>query len=229
MITFKNVSKLFMSSTGWFNWFNSLEVEALNGINFRHPEGVTLQLTGPTGAGKSVFLNLLAGFYPPDQGKVLVDEFNPFTSGEIKKKIGFVRCGENEFVNTLSARDNLELLAGWHELEKEERNQRVEEVLRFVGLDEDPGRVAVGELSAGALNRLSLAGALLPSPEYLLLDDPASHLEPPGIKSLNKLLKVLENRGITLVIASEEAGICAGLEVRRLRLEEGKQVIYHAA
>ncbi|MGM0381723.1 MAG: ABC transporter ATP-binding protein, partial [bacterium] len=221
MITFNDVDKNFACGSNRDMLFNPLEVEALSGIDFEHPNGVTLHLSGPAGAGKSVILNLIAGLYPPDHGQIRVNKHDPYQSIEFKKNIALVRYSPGQFDGELSARDNLNLLGGWYCLGESERENRVEEVLQFVGLENEARSVALGELSAGTVSRIALAGGLLPSPEFLLLDDPARYLGESGIARVNKLLNALEERGMTLVIASKRKEICAGLNLRRLQLDEG--------
>ena len=228
MITFNEIHKSFSCGASWEMLFNPLEVEALAGINFEHPRGVTLLLTGPAGAGKSVLLNLIAGLYSPDRGQVRVNKQDPYRSLDIKKKMVLVRNGQDQFDRELSARENLGLLGGWYGLGEDECKQRVEEVLEFVGLEKEARSVALGELSAGTASQVSLAGGLLPSPDFLLLDDPGRHLSSGAIEQINKLLEALENRGMTLIIASKRPEICSGLDIRRLELKDGRQVNYDA-
>jgi len=228
VIKFSEVHKKFNCGSSREMLFSPLEVEALSGINFEHPRGVTLMLRGPAGAGKSVLLNLIAGLYSPDSGQVRVNKQDPHRSMAIKRKMALVRSSQNQFDGELSARENLGLLGGWYGLGKSECEQRVEEVLEFVGLETEARSVPLGELSPGTVSQVSLAGGLLPSPEFLLLDDPGRHLGAEATERANKLLEALENRGMTLILASKRADIGTGLNLRQLELREGRQVDYNA-
>jgi ABC-2 type transport system ATP-binding protein len=228
LIDFEDVSKKFACGTSRASFFAPLEVEAVRDVSFEHPPAECLLVKGPSGAGKSVLLNLIAGFYSPDKGKVRVNGHNPALSLELKKNLAMVRCGLHYFDLGLSARDNLFLLAGWYGLNSEEKTQRVEESLQFIGIDDAARDVPVGELSAGTVNQLSLAGGLIPSPDFLLLDEPDRYLDEFAFEKVQKLISALAAQGMTLIIASSSDRLVEDMSYRCLCLEEGKAVDYYA-
>ena len=227
MIVFEEVSKRFSCGMSIERILSPMEVEALSDITIEHPPAECLLVNGPSGSGKSVFLNLVAGFYSPDSGRIRVNGFDPANSIEYRKKIALVRCGPHYFDVELSARANLSLLAGWYGLSGVEREARVDESLEFIGIDTETRDVPVGELSAGILNQVSLAGGLIPSPDLLLLDEPTRYLDKVDSKKLKQLLKALAAQGMTLIVASSCHDLVEEIPHRVLRLEEGKKVDYY--
>jgi ABC-2 type transport system ATP-binding protein len=155
---------------------------AVEGVSFTAPSGTVTGFLGPNGAGKTTTLRILLGLARPDVGSALIGgvRYGELASprrtvGALLDTMGFHpgRTGRNHLRGTARA-------AGLP-------RRRVDEVLEFVGLAAAADR-RVGGYSHGMRQRLALAGALLGDPPVLVLDEPATGLDPAGMAWLRRLL-----------------------------------------
>jgi ABC-2 type transport system ATP-binding protein len=172
------------------------DVVAVDDLSFSLEAGSVTGFLGPNGAGKSTTLRLLLGLAEPTAGEARVFG-RPFRElEEPTRRVGAV-LESNDFHPGRSGRNHLRTLA----LATQISNERVEEVLRLVGLVGAADR-RVGTYSLGMRQRLGLAGALLGDPELLVLDEPANGLDPAGVAWLRTFLRSFADEGGTVVIAS---------------------------
>ena len=173
---------------------------AVRGASFRVGRGGIHGLLGPNGAGKTTTLRMLLGVVRPDSGTIELD------GRPLRSDVPRGRCGIAGFVETpgfypyLTASRNLELLSAW---DGPASSARVPDVLRQVGLA-DRAQSRVRGLSTGMRQRLGLAAALISEPEVLLLDEPATGLDPAGIRDLHALLVALAAAGTTILLSSHD-------------------------
>jgi len=176
----------------------SRDAQTLFNIDLRVPKGSIYGFLGPNGSGKTTTLSLLLGLLPNKEGKIEI-----FGEDLRNNRIGILgRIGSlietPSLYGHLTARENLEVYRPVYNATK----QRIEEVLKIVRL-EDTGKKTVKKFSLGMKQRLSIALALLPSPELLILDEPSNGLDPAGIIELRELIKILNREhGITIIISS---------------------------
>jgi len=182
-------------STGWTGG----RVNAVRGITLQLAPGQVLGLLGPNGSGKSTTLKALAGLIAPSAGACRVFGHRA-GSIEARALIGYLP-ETPQFPPHLSGRAFLEYCAGLSSLEPRAAAQRVAEVLQWSGLNGAGGR-RVGTYSKGMVQRLGLAQAVLHDPCLVLLDEPASGLDPEGRLELNRLIRDLAARGKTVVFSS---------------------------
>jgi ABC-2 type transport system ATP-binding protein len=176
----------------------SKEITTLTDINITIEKGCIYGFLGPNGSGKTTTLSLLLGLLDVQEGHVEIFG-KPLTSDRIGilKKIGSL-IESPSLYGHLTAKENLEVYRGLYGASKE----RVEEVLKIVGLG-DTGKKKAKSFSLGMRQRLSIALALLPRPELLILDEPANGLDPTGIIELRELIKKLNREeGMTIIISS---------------------------
>lgn len=153
---------------------------------------------GPNGSGKTTTLSLLLGLLKNQQGiiEVLGKDLN-YHRQDILRKVGSL-IENPSLYNHLTANENLEVYRAIYGASK----NRMLEVLKMVGLN-TTGKKTVKQFSLGMKQRLSLALALLPQPELLILDEPTNGLDPAGILELRSLIRKLnEEEGITFLISS---------------------------
>jgi ABC-2 type transport system ATP-binding protein len=172
---------------------------AVDGLDLEVGSGQIYGFLGPNGAGKSTTIRVLLGLLRPDGGEVQVLGARiPRERLRIGARVGAL-VESPAFYDYLSGRANLELLA---RLSGGCERRRVDEVLALVGLA-DRQRDRVGAYSHGMRQRLGLAQALLPKPELVILDEPATGLDPQGLVEVRELMVHLcREEGVTIFLSS---------------------------
>ncbi|GAA4329572.1 ATP-binding cassette domain-containing protein [Flaviaesturariibacter amylovorans] len=177
-------------------------VQTLFDINLEVPRGSIYGFLGPNGSGKTTTLSLLLGLLNKQQGDIEIFGQHLLQNREaILSRTGSL-IESPSLYGHLTARENLEVYRATYGASK----TRIDEVLGIVGLD-DTGNKVVKKFSLGMKQRLSIALALLPAPELLILDEPANGLDPAGIIELRALIKRLNrDHGMTILISSHLLG-----------------------
>ncbi|MGD9681023.1 MAG: ABC transporter ATP-binding protein [Candidatus Obscuribacterales bacterium] len=200
----------------------SRKIKALDSLSLDIPEGEALGLIGPNGAGKTTFLTLLLGYLRPDRGEVLIDGLKPNTIGA-KRLVGYLPERLN-FDHWMSGYEFLEYHHALAEQCQINRKKEIEELLEIVALEQDKWTAPLKTYSRGMLQRLGLAQALIGRPRYLLLDEPASGIDPRGVVIIKKILKNLKSEGMTLLLNSHQLDQVEQVCDRVVFLEHGKIV-----
>lgn len=182
-------------------------VHALDGLTLSIPRGGVYGVLGPNGAGKSTLFRTLLGLIRPTSGEALV------MGGKIGDVAASRRMGSMietpRFPPYMTARQVLTWLSSAHGLKADKA--RVARWLERVGLAEAADRKVRG-FSVGMLQRLGVAIALITEPELVILDEPTSGMDPPGIQEMRALIRSLADKdGITVILASHQL-----LEVQRV-------------
>jgi ABC-2 type transport system ATP-binding protein len=172
---------------------------AVSSVTLRLAAGQVLGLLGPNGSGKSTTLKALGGLLMPSRGQCLI--FGHLAgSDEARALIGYLP-ELPQFPVHLSGREFLHYCARLSSLSEDTVGKRVSEILDWSGLTAAGGQ-RLGAYSKGMLQRLGLAQAILHDPPLVLLDEPASGLDPSGRVALNRLIRDLATRGKTVVFSS---------------------------
>lgn len=174
---------------------------ALDGLDLELEAGLSLVVLGPNGSGKSTLLRILASLLRPTSGEVEVLGCRlPDDSWRLRGRVGFV--GHTPLLyRDLTGRENLELQARLHGLDREEARDRIESDLAAVGMSRRADE-RVASYSAGMRQRIAICRAVVARPELLLLDEPDSNLDPEGRDAIRKLVGPAE--GVTRVVVSHE-------------------------
>ena len=172
------------------------EARAVEGVSFAAPAGVVTGFLGPNGAGKTTTLRVLLGLARPDSGSALIDGAAYAELSSPRRMVGAV-LDQAGFHPGRTGRNHLRVVARAAGISR----RRVGEVLEFVELDGAADR-RVGGYSHGMRQRLALAGALLGDPRVLILDEPATGLDPAGIAWLRRLLRNWVAQGRTVLFSS---------------------------
>ncbi|WP_036720670.1 ABC transporter ATP-binding protein [Paenibacillus harenae] len=172
------------------------------GITLQVPEGSIFGLLGPNGAGKSTFVKMLAGLHRPDSGRANMLGL-PLGRPEARRKLGYLP-ELFRFQDWLTPAEVLRFHGRLGGLRPQETRapafrRRIRDTLELVGLSEAEDR-RVGGFSKGMQQRLGLAAALLLDPELVILDEPASALDPVGRYEIRSLLKRLRSKGVTIFL-----------------------------
>ena len=183
---------------------------AIADVSLEVRAGEFVGLLGPNGAGKTTLLKILATLIVPDRGTATVGGYDVVEQpANVRTVIASVLANERSLYWRLSARQNLELFAALLRLPPRETATRVGDALDVVGLA-DAGRKMVGQFSAGMMQRLLVARALLGHPRVLLLDEPTRSLDPTAAHAFRSFLReeLAARRGCAVLVAthrSEEA------------------------
>lgn len=177
------------------------DVHAVRDATFTVEPGHVAGLIGPNGAGKTTLLLMLATLLRPDAGTIRVAGFDPLAEPrEVRARTGWMPDLLGSWAS-LTVREALVASARLYGLAKDAASTRAAELIELVDLAEladRPTRV----LSRGQKQRLSLARALVHDPEVLLLDEPASGLDPVARASLRALVRRLASEGRTILVSS---------------------------
>jgi ABC-2 type transport system ATP-binding protein len=187
------------------------ELYALNRLNLTLQQGDVYGFIGPNGAGKTTTMRILATLLNPSWGEATVCGYSIYTgSKEIRRVIGYMPDFFGVY-DDMKVVEYLEFFASAYRIKGAARRKICEEVLELVDLTYKRDAL-VTSLSRGMTQRLGLARTLLHDPQVLLLDEPASGLDPRARIEMRALLKELRNMGKTILVSShilpELADIC---------------------
>ncbi|MGE4120391.1 MAG: ATP-binding cassette domain-containing protein [Solirubrobacterales bacterium] len=174
---------------------------AVDHVDLSVEPGDVFGYLGPNGAGKTTSLRMMLGLIRPTAGSVRLFGRDPQVSVRALEGVaGFVEAPS--FYPYLSGLVNLELLASF---DGGEAKARIGEALEVVNLT-DRARDRVGAYSHGMRQRLGIAAALLREPRLMLLDEPATGLDPAGMRDMRDLIRELSARGMTVLLSSHLLG-----------------------
>jgi len=177
------------------------EVKAVRDVSFVAEPGTVTALIGPNGSGKTTLLLMLASLLRPDSGTIRIAGFDPVAdTAAVRSRLGWMPDLLGSW-SALTVRATLETTARLYRMDAAMAVARAEELISLVGLEHlaaQPTRV----LSRGQKQRLSLARALVHEPTVLLLDEPASGLDPQARVELRQLVRRVASEGTAVLISS---------------------------
>jgi ABC-2 type transport system ATP-binding protein len=200
------------------------EVLAVDHIDLNVRAGDVYGFLGPNGAGKTTTLRMALGLITPTEGAVELFGRDPLREGAraLQGVAGFVEAPR--FYPYMTGRKNLELLAA---LDGAGARERIDEVLAIVELA-PRAKHKTGGYSHGMRQRLGIAAALLRRPRLLLLDEPATGLDPAGMRDMRLLIRRLADDGITVLLSSHQLPEVQELCDRVAIVDRGR-VVYEGA
>jgi ABC-type multidrug transport system ATPase subunit len=182
VLTVENLSKNYKS------------VKALQKVSFSVPEKTVFGILGPNGSGKTTLLGIVMDVLKASDGSY--SWMGETGTAELRKRIGTLLETPN-FYHYLSASDNLKIAAKI----KGRGEEDIDKVLRTVNLYERRDS-KFNTYSLGMKQRLAIAAALLGDPDILVFDEPTNGLDPAGIAEIRELIKELNRKGKTIIMAS---------------------------
>lgn len=193
----------------------------LKGVDLSVPAGGIFGYLGPNGSGKTTTLKILVGLLRPDSGTARVLGL-PLSDRSWRYRVGYLP--ENPYLyDYLTAREYVEFAGRLFGQSGPERARRARELLALVGLERSAD-VSLRRVSKGMLQRVGLAQALVNDPEFVILDEPMSGLDPLGRHMVRKLIHDLKDAGKTVLfsthILSDAETLCDSIAL----LREGKVV-----
>jgi ABC-2 type transport system ATP-binding protein len=197
------------------------ETVALENLTLEVPRGEVFGLIGPNGAGKTTLIRILATLLEPTYGTVRIDGIDALAQPlRVHSLIGYMSDFFGLYENML-VWEYLDHFARCYEIPADKRTRLIDEVLQLVSLEVKRDSLIRG-LSRGMKQRLCFAKTLLHEPKVLLLDEPASGLDPAGRLEFREMLKQLYAMGRTILISShiltEMTDFCTSIAI----MEEGR-------
>lgn len=190
----------------------------VNTVDFDVRAGEVFGIIGMSGAGKTTLLNLLAGHVFPDKGDVFFYRGSDALSvihSPVKRFFGFSSQSPSIY-SKLTVLENLEHFGALYGLSGRKLNKRCRELLKLVDLY-DSRDVFAGNLSGGMQKRLDIACAMINDPDILFLDEPTADLDPLLRRQLWNLVRDINSRGTTIIVAShflaEMESMCSRIAV----------------
>ena len=176
-------------------------LNAVDGLDLDIPKGSVFGLIGPNGAGKSTTFAVLVGLLRPTAGEVRVHGLDPVTqTRDVRRILGYMPDVMGVYEN-LRVDEYLRFFASAYHVPRDRHSALVDQLLELVDLDVKRNAY-VDSLSRGMKQRLSLARSLVHDPQVLVLDEPASGLDPRARAELRGLLVELRSMGKTVIISS---------------------------
>ena len=213
---------------------------AIDSVDLAVKKGEIVSLIGPNGAGKTTFFNCVAGLYPPSKGEIVFN--NSGIHGLKPHKVaakGISRTFQNiRLFPEMTAMENV--MAGGYVKGKaavvgailktrraidEERDLSKQSLnlLEFVGLRKKAS-VWARNLSYGEQKRLEIARALASGPVLLLLDEPAAGMNPKETESLKWLIRLIRDKGVTILLIEHDMKVVMGISDRVFVLDHGVKI-----
>lgn len=200
------------------------DIVAVDHVDLTVEAGDVYGYLGPNGAGKTTSLRMLLGLIRPTEGSARLFGRDPLHTGAraLEGVAGFVEAPR--FYPYMSGRRNLELCAAF---DGDGAKGRIDEALDTVELSARGGD-KVGGYSHGMRQRLGIAGALLRAPRLLLLDEPATGLDPGGMRDMRALIRRLSGEGITVLLSSHQLGEVEDM-CNRVAIIRSGRIVYEGA
>ena len=199
------------------------EMKALEALDLVVNRGDLFGFIGSNGAGKTTTLRILATFLPPSAGSAFVLGHNVVSSvNEVRRLIGYMP----DFFGVskeMEVTEYLDFFGACYRIPSSKRDKTVADVLELVGLTEKRGAL-IGALSRGMQQRLGLARVLIHDPQLLLLDEPASGLDPRARIEMMAVLQELQRMGKTIIISSHILSELQSLCNRVAIIERGRLI-----
>ena len=177
------------------------EIHAVAGVSFAARNGEITGLLGPNGAGKTTLLRVLATLIVPDAGRATIGGLDVVADRyAVRRRIGVLSDARGLYPR-LTARENIRYFGALHGLCGAELDQRVETLLRTLGLEALADRRAQG-FSQGEKMKTAIARALIHDPDTILLDEPTNGLDVMSVRALREQLRELRGAGRCLLFSS---------------------------
>lgn len=216
MIKFENVSKSYKG-----------EKFALEDINIDIKKGEFVFLVGSSGAGKSTFIKLLLKEESPTTGRIIINDID--TTELSRRKIPKLRRSmgvvfqDFRLLPNKTVYENIAFAMEITGNKAKDIRRKVPTILSMVGLS-DKAKSYPSELSGGEQQRVGIARAIINNPALLIADEPTGNLDPKNATEIMKLLKDINNRGTTVLVATHAKDQVDKMMQRVIALDHGKLV-----
>src|SRR3954447_8330892 len=215
-----------LESRGLEKWYGRRRV--VDGVDFEVDQGEIVGLLGPNGAGKTTSFRMSCGMIPPNAGKVTLADVD-VTSWPMYRRardggMGYL-AQESSVFRKLSVEQNLLGVMELLNMNRATRRRRCDELLEQFGIAR-LRKSKAGTLSGGERRRLEIARCLVNDPEIILLDEPFTGIDPVTIESIQKIIRDLKARGISILITDHQVRETLQITDRSYVVVKG-QVLVH--
>jgi ABC-2 type transport system ATP-binding protein len=195
---------------------------AVDDLDFDIERGEIFGIVGPNGAGKTTTLKMLSGLIIPTDGTIKIQGMDlKKDSQKIKQKLGFLP-EESPLYEGMTANEYLTFFAEIYGVRKETASKRIREILNSLRLD--AGDKKTGEMSKGMQRKVMIARALINDPEYLIMDEMTSGLDPTTSKYLTDFVLLLKKQNKTIIFSAHNLYQVESICDRVLMMNKGKKV-----
>ncbi len=195
----------------------------VNGVDLHVQGGEITGLLGPNGAGKTTTFLMMVGLVTPEEGKVYLNG-EDITSQPLYKRaelgLGYLPQAASVFRN-LTVEENFLAILELVEADRDRRQSRAQELLEEFSL-EKVRNSAGSSLSGGERRRVEIARALIPRPDFLLLDEPFAGIDPIAVEEIQNLVRMLKERGIGVLITDHNVRETLAITDRSYILNQGR-------
>lgn len=200
------------------------KVDAVRGVSLTIQDGEIFGVIGYSGAGKSTLIRLINLLERPTSGRIFVNgqELTALAPKELRqarRKIGMIFQHFN-LMKSRTVYSNVAYPLRGSPLSKEERRDKVMNLLKLVGLEEK-ALAYPSQLSGGQKQRVAIARALAMNPEVLLFDEPTSALDPEMVGEVLTVMQSLANEGMTMLVVTHEMAFARDVSRRVVFMHEG--------
>lgn len=201
------------------------DIQALKDVTFRIDEGEFVFLTGPSGAGKTTLLRLLIREYRPTSGEIYLKDWaiHNIKNKEVphlRQSIGSV-FQDFHMLDQRTIRENIEVALAVKRVPKNEWEDRVEHVMKLVGLENRVDLFPV-QLSGGELQRAVIARALVVNPDLIFADEPTGNLDWKTTEQIMELLSKINEEGKTVIVTTHNQAVVDKMKKRHIELVDGQ-------
>ncbi|PJG83197.1 ATP-binding cassette domain-containing protein [Caviibacterium pharyngocola] len=228
LLQVSDLSKSFDDNVGIFGTTQFAVVEKIS-FNLEHKQ--TLAIIGKNGSGKSTLAKMIVGILKPTEGEILFNG-NRLTFGDYQYRAKHIRMVFQDPNTAFNPKLNIGQILDAPlrlatRLDEHERNQKIFNTLRLVGLYPDHANVKINTLSISQKQRVALAGALILEPEIIIADDALGALDA-TVKTqlMNLMLEIQERLGISYIYVGQHLGIIKHIADNLLVMDNGQMIEY---
>ena len=174
---------------------------AVNNISFEVQKGEIFGFLGPNGAGKTSTINMMIGLARPTAGEILINGIDAIKQTKKAQSIMGIVADESNLYNEMDGFDNLCFCAALYGMEKSERETKARHLLEEFRL-KDAGKRPFKAYSKGMKRKLTIAAALIHSPQILFLDEPTTGIDVESSRQIRKMIVALKEQGTTVFLTT---------------------------
>ncbi len=198
----------------------------VDGVSITVRRGEIVGLLGPNGAGKTTTFYMVVGLIPPESGRVLFNGKDVTKVAMYKRArlgVGYL-AQESSVFRRLTVEENILAILETLGISRRQRNKRLKQLLEDLGI-EHLARSKADTLSGGERRRLEITRALVTEPEFLLLDEPFSGIDPIAVADCQEIIKGLKERGMGILLTDHNVRETLSITDRSYLMADGQVLI----